>query len=520
MGNRAVRAWYNISTGMLYKILMLALSFAVRTVFTWTLGLEYLGLNSLFTAVLNVLNLAELGFAGALVVSMYEPFAKHEVGKVNALLRIYKIAYRIIGTIIIVVGVGITPLIPSLISGSYPREIDLSLVYWINLGGVAVGYFAFAYKSCLLTVAQRNDIGNIVHIALMLVQYLVQFIFLFVFKSYYLYIIVLPVINLLYNLITAYIATKMYPEYLCVGKVSKDELKDIKKKIIGLALNKVSYSLCNGLDSIIISMFIGLIALGKYNLYYYIYAAINAILFAAISSVTSTVGNSMALVSADSNRLAFEKIDFVWRWVLVVISACLISTYQPFIELWQGSNALFDDMTMTVFCIYFYVQHCIMPVQLYKDAAGLWWEDRWRVLLEGLFNLAINLLLVRTFGIIGVLLSTILTMLVVSLPWQSQVLFRHYFHTSLGRYVLAQARGFALAIVMCAVTFYLSELLFSSLLLFPAFICKALFSFVFSNVALYCVYKNNPSFLEAKHFVINVINSVGNQHIKTGSSSH
>ena len=514
MGNsRTVRAWNNISTGLLYKILMLVLSFAVRTVFTWTLGLEYLGLNSLFTAVLNVLNLAELGFAGALVVSMYEPFAKHEVDRINALLRIYKNAYRIIGTVIVVIGVAITPLIPYLISGSYPREINLSLVYWINLGGVAVGYFAFAYKSCLLTVAQRNDIGNIVHIALMLIQYLVQFIILFLLKNYYLYCSILPIINFLYNLITAGIATRMYPEYTCVGSVPKEELLSIKKKIVGLALNKVSNSLCNGLDSIIISMFIGLIALGKYNLYFYIYAALNAILFVVISSVTSTVGNSMALKSVENNMEAFQQIDFVWRWVLTIITACLINTYQPFIELWQGKDALFDDGIMKVFCIYFYVQHCIMPVQLYKDAAGLWWEDRWRVLLEGVFNLTVNLLLVRTFGISGVLLSTIITMLIVSLPWQSNVLFNNYFHTSVRKYMFAQAGGFFLTLVICEVAFFLAENMFSCLSPFPSLFCRTLVSLVVSNAALYCFYKNTPTYHDAKNFVKNVVSSIHNMRM-------
>lgn len=508
MGNRTVRAWNNISTGLLYKILMLVLSFAVRTVFTWTLGLEYLGLNSLFTAVLNVLNLAELGFAGALVVSMYEPFAKHEVDKVNALLRIYKIAYRTIGAIIVVVGIAITPLIPNFISGSYPQDINLSLVYWINLGGVAVGYFAFAYKSCLLTVAQRNDIGNVVHIALMLIQYLIQFVILFWSKNYYLYCMILPIINLLYNLITAGIATKMYPEYTCDGSVPKNELLSIKKKIVGLALSKVSSSLCNGLDSIIISMFIGLIALGKYNLYLYVYSAIDAILFVIISSVTSTVGNSMALNNTKKNRQTFDQIDFIWRWVLIVITACLISTYQPFIELWQGKDALFDDITMKVFCAYFYIRHCISPVLLYKDAAGLWWEDRWRVLLEGLFNLGINLLLVNAFGITGVLLSTIITMLVVSLPWQSKILFNKYFHTSVKKYMFTQLIGLILVSVICELTFVLSEYLFSELSLVPAFFCRAAFSFTATNLMLYLHYRDTPSFCDARHFISNIASSI------------
>lgn len=509
MESRTARAWNNISTGLLYKILMLLLSFVVRTVFTWTLGLEYLGLNSLFTAVLNVLNLAELGFSGALVVSMYEPFAKHETDKINALLKIYKIAYRIIGTIIVIVGVGITPIIPNLISGSYPQEIDLNLVYWINLGGVAVGYFAFAYKSCLLTVAQRNDIGNVIHIALMLIQYLAQFVILFVFKSYYLYIIILPIVNLSYNIITAIISTKMFPEYTCAGNVSKEELLSIKKKIVGLALNKVSNSLCNGLDSIIISMFIGLVALGKYNLYYYVYAALNAVLFVVISSVTSTVGNSMALNSVGNNGKAFEKIDFVWRWMLTVITACLVSTYQPFIELWQGGDALFENLTMTLFCVYFYAQHCIMPIQLYKDAAGLWWEDRWRVLFEGLFNLAINLFLVRTLGINGVLLSTIITMLAVSLPWQSKVLFKNYFCMGVKGFMFTQIFGFLLALGIGGAAFSLSKIMFDNLLLIPSLLLKLLFSLVFSNTALYLIYRNKPSFCEAKRFIISIASSVG-----------
>lgn len=505
MGSRAARAWSNISTGLLYKMLMLILSFAVRTVFTWTLGLEYLGLNSLFTAVLNMLNLAELGFAGALVTSMYEPFAKHDVAKVNALLSIYKIAYRIIGTIILVIGIGITPLIPKLISGSYPSDINLTLVYWINLGGVVACYFAFAYKSCLLTVAQRNDIGNVVHIALMLVQYLIQFSVLFLFKSYYLYITILPIINLAYNLITAAIATRMYPEYACSGSLSKSEFVPIRKKIVGLALSKVSNSLCSGLDSIIISMFIGLVALGKYNLYYYVYAALNAILFVVISSLTSTVGNSMALNSTEDNRQTFSKIDFIWRWILTTITVCLVTLYQPFIELWQGESALFDDQTMKVFCVYFYVQHCAMPVQLYKDAAGLWWEDRWRVLCEGIVNLSLNLLLVSAFGIIGVLLSTIITLLFISFPWQSKVLFRHYFKKGISGYLAAQARAAVLALVVCEVAFALSEFLFDGLQIVPAGIGGLLLSVVLSNGALYLFYRKSPSFIEAKQFVAKTI---------------
>lgn len=508
MESRTKRAWNNIGTGIVYKVLMLLMSFVIRTIFTWTLGLEYLGLNSLFSSVLGILNLAELGFAGALVASMYEPFAKHDVKKVNALLRIYKIAYRIIGTSIAVIGICLTPFIPNLITGSYPEEINLSLVYWINLAGVVVSYFLFAYKSCILTVAQRNDIGNVVHIVLMILQYAIQFWILLVYKNYYLYILVLPIINVLYNIITANIAVRLYPEFICEGTVSSEEKKGIEKKIAGLALNKVSNALCNGLDSIVISMFIGLVALGKYNLYYYVYSALNAILYVIISSTVSTVGNSMALCDKNKNLRNFRQIDFMWGWLITWFSGCLICLYQPFIELWQGKQALFDKGTMAVFCLYFFSQHIAMPIQLYKDAAGLWWEDRWRVGVEGICNLSLNIILVQFLGITGVLLSTVITLLLISFPWQGIVLFKNYFKISSIDYFLDQIKRFIIAVCVCLLTFVLSELLFDSFSTVIELLAKGCFAIFFPNIVLYLIWHKTETFCEAKAYAKGILNKI------------
>lgn len=508
METRSKRAWNNISTGLIYKVLMLFMSFAVRTVFTWTLGLEYLGLNSLFSSILNVLNLAELGFAGALVASMYEPFAKHDVKKINALLRIYKISYRIIGCIITVIGMWLTPFIPKLITGGYPENVNLYLLYWMNLAGVVVTYFLFAYKSCILTVAQRNDIGNVVHIILMIIQYAIQFCILIVQKNYYLYLLVLPAINCIYNLITAYIATKLYPEFRCEGNIDRDERKSIEKKIAGLALGKVSSALCNGLDSIVISMFIGLVALGKYNLYYYVFSALNAILYVIISSMVSSVGNSMALCDKNKNLIVFKRIDFIWNWLITWFTACLSCLYQPFIELWQGQDALFENGIMIVFCLYFFSQHIAMPIQLYKDAAGLWWEERWRVVVEGVCNLSLNIILIQFWGIVGVLLSTVITVLLISFPWQVSILFKNYFGKATATYFVYQAKRFFIMIFVCALTFILAELLFINLPIAIALVVRFIFVTVFPNAMLYLIWHKRNEFFESKMFLNEIFKKV------------
>lgn len=507
MGSRTKIAWRNISSGLLYKILMLIMSFVIRTVFTWTLGLEYLGLNSLFTSILGILNLAELGFSGALVASMYKPFAEHDVKKVNALLRIYKRAYHIIGCVILFVGILITPFIPRLISGSYPQEINLYIVYWINLAGIVVTYFLFAYKACVLTVAQRNDIGNIVHIVLMLFQYGAQFLVLMVYKNYYLYIIILPITNAAINLILAFIATKMYPEFICEGEITRREKKEIQKKIAGLTLSKISNTLCNGLDSIVISSFLGLIVLGKYNLYYYVYSALNAILYVIISSTISTIGNSMAVSNKEKNLNDFKKLNFLWGWLVSWCTVCLVCLYQPFIQLWQGEDALFDIPTMLVFCVYFYVQHNGMVVQLYKDAAGLWWEDRWRVVVEGVANISLNIALVKFLGVTGVLLSSIVTIVFISQPWQSIVLYRGYFKRLSRQFAFDQIKRFIITIIVCILSYFVAQLipaLVISRVTFFSFLLTGIIVLILPNIFFFLIWHKNIYYKEVYLKLVNI----------------
>lgn len=499
MKSRTQIAWRNISSGLVYKILMLLMSFAIRTVFIWTLGLEYLGLNSLFTSILGILNLAELGFSGALVASMYKPFAEHDLKKVNALLKIYKQAYHIIGSVILIVGLLITPILPKLISGSYPEEINLYVVYWLNLAGVVVTYFLFAYKICILTVAQRNDIVNIVHIILMMAQYGAQFLVLFIYKNYYFYIIILPITNAVINLILAYISVKKYPEFVCEGKITEIEKQDIKKKIAGLTLGKVSNALCNGLDSIIISSFLGLVILGKYNLYYYVFSALNAVLYVIISSIISTIGNSMATCSRKKNLYDFNRLNFFWGWLISWCTACLVCLYQPFIQLWQGKKSLFSISTMFVFCLYFYVQHNGMVIQLYKDAAGLWWEDRWRMAVEGIVNIIFNIILVNFLGVTGVLLSSIFTIVVISQPWQSLVLYKWYFKTRNSKFYLEQIKRFLATFIVSVISYLCIQMIpifVYNKVPFFSFILKGIIVSIISNILLLLIWRKNRYFKE------------------------
>lgn len=155
---RTKNATRNIVVGMILKIYQLLVPFVIRTVMIHVLGMEYLGLNSLFTSILQVLNLAELGVGSAMVFSMYKPIAEDDSATINDLMKLYQFYYRIIGMIILVIGIAITPFIPKLIKSDIPSGLNIYILYYLNLGATVISYWLFAYKNCLLTAHQRSDV--------------------------------------------------------------------------------------------------------------------------------------------------------------------------------------------------------------------------------------------------------------------------------------------------------------------------------------------------------------------------
>ena len=158
MESRTLNAKRNMLASLINRIVSMLLPFVTRTIFIYSLGSLYLGLNSIFSSVLSVLSLAELGVGTAMVYSMYKPIANGDAETVCALLNLYRKIYRIIGAVILVLGLAFTPFLPHIIKGAVPADINLYVLYFINLFSTVVSYFLFAYKNSLLTASQRMDV--------------------------------------------------------------------------------------------------------------------------------------------------------------------------------------------------------------------------------------------------------------------------------------------------------------------------------------------------------------------------
>lgn len=457
------------------------------------MGIGYVGLNSLFASVLQVLNLAELGVGSAMVYSMYRPIAENDTEMICALMKLYRFYYRIISIVIAIAGSILIPFIPNLISGDVPDDINIYALYILHLGTTVLSYLIFAYRSSILTAHQRNDIISKVKLISDTVKYLFQFLVICFFQNYYLFVCALLFSQILSNVMTAVLSHKFYPQYIPAGKINKNDFSEINRRIKDIFTSKVGSVIYDSADTIVISAFLGLSALAVYQNYFFILTAVSGLINVIFESCTAGIGNSIVSETKEKNYNDFVKFTFVICWLSGFCSACLICLYQPFMKLWVGEDFMLPFSLVCLFVVYFFVRQINSLFILYKDASGIWRKDRFRPLISAFANLTLNLFLVRFTGLYGILLSTVSAIIFIGLPWLTDNLFTTIFHKNhLLPYLKKTAIYIFTVIISCVITYssvYLidTEPLWTLLIRFLACI-------IIPNTVFYLIFRKTNEF--------------------------
>ena len=450
----------NALWGFLEKGCGILLPFLVRTALIHRLGMAYAGVGGVFTSVLQVLSLAELGLGSAVVYSLYRPLAEDDTGKICALLRFYRNMYRALGTAVLVLGVVLFPFLPRITGADLPPDVALGWVYGAYLLHAAAGYFVFPERKALLQSAQRTDAVSRAALLMRLFSFAGQMAALLLSRNYHAYILFLPLSALGDQLLCAFAAKRLYPSYICRGSLDASSRRDILEKTKGLFVHRLLGQTRNAADQLFVSAFFGLTAVGMYGNYFYILQSVRSLLDVITFSMSAGVGNSAVSESAEKNYRDLNTFTFLYEALCAVCAACLLCLYQPFMLLWCGENALFSLDTVIAFCVYFYVWTMGDIKSQYADARGLWWKNRFRTACEALANIALNALLARWLGVFGIVIATAISILLVGFPWSTMILFRDFFPgRSPWRYMADQALYALLAAAGCALSFVLCGLI-------------------------------------------------------------
>ena len=472
----------------------------MRTAMIYLMGVQYLGLNSLFTSVLQVLNLAELGVGSAMVYSMYKPIAEDDDTTICALMKLYRTYYRVIGLVIAVVGCVLTPFIPYLIKSDVPAGLNIYILYLLNLGATVLSYWLFAYKNSILQAHQRVDVVSKVTLVTSTIQYGLQLFVLWAFHNYYLYVIVMLATQALTNIVAAICADKLYPQFKPRGKVDKILVQRINQRIKDLFTSKIGAIIYDSADTIVISAFLGLTVLAVYQNYFYILNSITGLITVVFVACTAGIGNSIVVESKEKNYQDLNKFTFIITWVAGFCSVCLLCIYQPFMELWVGKDLMLSLSAVVCFVIYFFVRQFNGLFNLYKDASGMWHEDRLRPLAAALTNLVLNLILVQFIGIYGILLSTVLAILCVGMPWLLHNLFTVIFEKKhMWHFIGGLAKYTFVVFFSCLVTYFICSRF--SLGVIPTILVRGVICLIVPNLIYYLAFRKTKVFQQSLQLV-------------------
>lgn len=467
-------------TGQLVSLLV---SFVSRTIFIRVLGSEYLGLSGLFTNILSVLSLAEMGLGTAILYSLYEPLAKQDYDKIKAILDLFGKVYRVICVSVALVGALLTPFLDFLIK-EWPAIDGIEIFYLLFVLNLSFSYLA-AYKRLILFADQKKYIDSIFHFATATLLNLAQITVLLLTANYLLFLVLNVLATIAENLLITAKINQLYP-FLKDGparKLDRQERAGILKNIKAVFINRFGQIIINGTDNIVISKFVGLVAVGLYSNYLLITTSLVKIISIFYLSVIGSIGNIGATENKDKISRTFKQIDFIGFWIYGFSAISILVLINPFIRLWVGKDYQLDSFVVVLIAFNFFLQGNRMSVQVFKESLGLLWFDRYRPLLESGLNLGLSLMLVTRLGIAGVLLGTILSTILSSFWIEPMVLFKYGLSAPLKTYYITYAKRLFLIVAIGAGLFWVSQKL--ELKPLPQLAALAALCLVLPNLAIY-----------------------------------
>ena len=423
--SRTTNSIRNIKYAVIGQILVILLTFLTRIFFVRTLSADYLGINGLFTNILSMLSLAELGVGTAINYSLYRPLAFGDQEKVKSLMRLYKKAYFIIGAIVAILGVSLTPFL-GLFFKMLPDIAYLQLIYIMFVANSAISYF-FSYKRALIIADQKSYISSLYSYSSTILMNLAQIGVLVIFGNFLIFLGLQIVKTLLENFLISRKADRIYP-YLkekTILPLEKEEKDKIKKNVKALITHKVGYVIVMGTDNLLISKLVGIVAVGIYSNYLLIINSLNHLVTLVFGALTSSIGNLGETEVEDKKYFVFRCINLMTFWIYGLASICLFLMFNPFIKIWLGSEYLFSSSLVFLIVFNFFIGGMRKGVITFKDAFGLYWQDRYKPIVESIINLIASIILAIKLGTAGIFLGTAISTLTTSFWIEPYVLHKH-----------------------------------------------------------------------------------------------
>ncbi len=441
----------NIAFGYAGTLITAVLGFVLKQVFIANLDETLLGVNGLYTGVLSMLNMAELGIGTALNYSLYGPVARGETEKIKSYMLMYKRAYRTIAMVVAVIGLLVTPFLKYIIREPGDNTLrDLTLYYLIFLFNTVSTYFV-SYKYSLVNAEQKNYIQTNVITMTKFVTVLLQMLVLVTTKNFYWFLLTDAAVQLIQKVFVNAYLNRLYPYLLDrnVTPLSKEETGDIWTKTRALVWHRVGDAARLQTDSIIISSFIAVAVAGVVDNYNQVIITIGNFVTIIFNSVISSFGNLIATESKEKQFDMFSIYRFLASWIYGFATVAFLLMLTPFVRLWLGDAWVLPAISVQLILLDFYFKGERLVLSNFKTAAGVFEQDKYLAMIQGAVNLVLSIVLVQKIGLPGIYIGTVVSGLIANIT-KPIIIYRVCFDKGAGHYFLDSLRYILVTLVLLA----------------------------------------------------------------------
>lgn len=446
---RTEKSVKNMVYGLVLQLVTVFVGMFNRTVLIQCIGIEALSLNSLFTEVLSMLSLAELGVGAAITFSLYEPLAKGDEKKISQLMNLFAKAYRCVAAAVLVIGLFLTPFIQYLVSEiSYPISY-IRLIFVLFVIQTAASYL-FSYMGVLITADQKRYVVTTISIVTKIGTAFFQIVILYITRNYVAYLLCSLAFTLLNNIIVSLMAHRLYPFMDKRQKLDPAESKKIFSNIKSVFVAKISGTITNSTDNTLISILVGTVYVGLYSNYAVFLNVIKGLLTQFTNAVTASFGNLLICEDGQYSDQVLKRLTYI---TFVLGATCATGMYCALslvIEIWLGSDFLIDEFTVLVCVICLFINIIRTPLWTIMDVSGMFKENSFTGVLGSIINLIVSIILGKKLGMAGIFIGTIFTYLVQGV-FKVRYLYTRKLFVAHKSFSLKMLSFMAIALVQCLV---------------------------------------------------------------------
>ncbi len=481
---RLKKSFFNGISNVSIMFINTILSFILRTAFIKILGEQCLGLDGLFTNILSLLSLSELGISSVISFSLYKPLADKNQDKIDKIMSFYKNVYRKLAFLLLGFSLLLVPFLKFIVKG-YTIHYNIYFIYMLYVLEVVLSYFT-SYKTILIEADQQNYLLTPIRILFNLLTYGLQFAFLLLTKNLILYLIIKLVFRQIEKIVVNLYISKKYPavNFNCKEKVDKEDLATIKENVKGILFHKLGNYAVNGTDNILISSIVNISTAGLYTNYLSLISIIRNFINGIITAATSSFGNLNVTDSAETKYNIFNIMNFISFFAAGLFGIGIYFLINIFITFWVGSSYALSTICVFFISLNFYLTVMLQPVDTVKNSTGLYFKDRYIPLVQASINLVLSFLLGRKYGLVGILVATSVSYLCTVSWTKPYMIYKYIFEKKITLYLKQQLKN--IAVLLLAVLLTIGAYSFISIAnIYLLFIVKGIILvFIFISVFL------------------------------------